>query len=352
MAATKLDGVLIRGIAAAVPNTEQSVENLAGTFGGEVVAKTRDSTGVRSMRIAGPRQCASDLCFTAAKNLLAELEWSPESVGLVVFVSQTPDYILPATSNILQHRLGLTKECLAIDLSQGCSGYVTGLWTAASLCRTVTPTRTLLLVGDTPTKFVREDDLATRVLFGDAGSATALEAVSDAPALHFLGGSDGGGASQLIVSGGGFRNLRSEGCQSPWGQGALEMNGAEIFAFTSREVPQLVKGVIASAGWTSTEADLLVLHQANKFLLDHLSRKIKFPGRVPISLDRFGNTSSASIPLTIADACAKTQPLGRAVLAGFGVGYSWAAAACDLSHARILPVMSTDEAFDPQAGRT
>ena len=282
--------------------------------------------------------CTSDLCFAAADRLLSDLGWPRDSVDALIFVSQTPDYRLPATACTLQQRLRLSKRCAAFDIGLGCSGHVYGLWVASSLIAAGGAKRALLLTGDTSTYFCSPLDRSVALLFGDAGTATAIEADAAAPPMHFVLGTDGSGRDNLIVPAGGFRRphapdtaVRAAGDDGNSRSAEdLFMNGAEIFTFTLREVPPLITAVLDGAGWSKDDVDAFVFHQANQFMLQHLAKRLKLPKeKFVLAMEEFGNTSSASIPLALSVRLAR--PLGeracKTVLAGFGVGYSWAAVA-------------------------
>jgi 3-oxoacyl-[acyl-carrier-protein] synthase-3 len=280
----------------------------------------------------------------ASEGLLAQLGWDPASIDVLIFVSQSADFVIPATACALQARLGLAS-CLAFDVNLGCSGYVYGLWTAASLLRSLTvtgrPARALVLAGDISTSKLLPGDRGTVPLFGDAGSATALELDPEAGPIYGLFGTDGTGADHLIVRAGGVREplLPPETPHAPdvadklYRDARLHLNGTEVFNFTLRRVPELISGILDTAGTTAEAIDYFVLHQANAFMLSHLRKKAKLPEeKVPVAMEGYGNTSSASIPLTIADKLA-SQVSGstqRMVLMGFGVGWSWGALALDL----------------------
>lgn len=281
-------------------------------------------TGVETRYFVGTGQTAGDLCLGAAKRLLDRLHWQPGSVSAIIFVSQTPDQRLPATACRLHGALGLSPTCQAFDVSLGCSGYVYGVWLAAALINAGCG-RILLLAGDTSSRMVDPADRSTALLFGDAGSATGIEADRAAPPAYFVLGTEGAGAGHIAVAGGGFRD--------PDGSEALIINGSEVFGFTLRAVPKLIRSTLEQAGQKIEDIDIFALHQANRFMLRHIARKLDIaPERAPINIDRFGNTSSASIPLLLCTDCAErlTQAPQRVMLAGFGVGFSWGAACFQL----------------------
>lgn len=338
------------GIAAAVPGPKADVQ-AEGSVTAADLSKVVASTGVKARHVAPAQVCASDLCQAAAERLLAALGWARESIDLLVFVTQTPDYVLPASACSLHGRLGLSKSCAAFDVNLGCSGYVYGLSIVGAHLQSGAAKRALLLVGDTISKLVSSEDRSVAYLFGDAGSATALEYSSDAAPIRFITGSDGTGAAHLEVPAGMFRKPSSEQTRMATArQGGnvrsdehLAMNGPEIFNFTIREVPPMISGAMASASWTADDVDGFVLHQANRFMLDYLVKRMKLPpAKVAFALESFGNTSSASIPVAICDALRGRLLQGPAklVLAGFGVGFSWASAAVQLDTPHIEPIIS------------
>jgi len=338
MASFILRNSAIRGIASAVPAATEGLDDLSRVFGKEEAQKIAQTTGVFSRHIARSDQCASDLCFHAALKLLEALDWDKDSIDVIIFVSTTPDYYTPATSCVLQGRLEISKNCAAFDIPLGCSGYIYGLWNAASSIA-AGGKRVLLMVGETSSKFASPLDKSTMPLFGDAGTATAIEFEKDRE-MYFELGTDGNGYKHLIVPAGGFRQRHSavtanrtirEGGNIRSDEEVF-MNGAEIFTFILREVPAVLKKVLASAKWNIEDVDAFVLHQANRFINQFLLKKMKLrPDRVPYSLEEFGNTSSASIPLTISHALRQLMQKEetRLVLCGFGVGLSWGAVALE-----------------------
>ena len=338
MATVRWSGIRLAGMWAAVPAAVGTVEDLAGRFGETEARKIAESTGVAERRLAGPTLCASDLCCEAGRNLLRDLAWAPSSVDALIFVSQTADYALPATACCLQQRLGLASSCAAFDVSLGCSGYMYGLWLAGSLLNSGAAKRVMLLVGDTITRLVSPFDRSAAPLFGDAGTATALECdAGNTRSWTFALGTDGAGREHLIAPAGRLRMPSSDETRRRTEREGgnirsdedLFMDGAEVFAFTQRIVPKLVNGVLSAAGKTPSDIDHVVFHQANEFMLRFLARKIGVPAdKVALGLKRFGNTTSPSIPLAMVtelEAALRSAPV-TVLLAGFGVGWSWGAA--------------------------
>lgn len=322
--ALSVSGVVLRGVTCALPKRCVGNDEFAGRWGEAAVAEVTAMTGVTTRYWSDPMQTAGDLCLAAAERLLERLNWARGSVDALIFVTQTPDQRMPATACSLHGRLGLAPHCQAFDVGLGCSGYVYGVWLAAAMiaagCR-----RVLLLAGDTSSRFLDPSDRSTALLFGDAGSASALESVEGAPATHFVLGTDGGGAPHLAIEGGGFR-LPAGGRAA---NEMLVMDGGEVFGFTLRAVPALIRTMLERTGRAVAEIDVFALHQANRFMLRHIAKKLGIAGdRMPINIDRYGNTSSASIPLLLSTDLAPRLTAGPSdvLLAGFGTGFSWGAA--------------------------
>ena len=314
------------------------VENasLYESFGETEVNKMSKMTGIQSRPVTDDKTCTSDLCYCAAKKLLGSLKISPDSIDALIFVSQTPDYILPPTGHILHERLGLATHAAVFDVNLGCSGYTYGLWLASSLLQGQI-NRVLLLVGDTCSKFTSDQDRSTFPLFGDAGAATIVEKDTNAGSAHFVLGSDGAGAKNLMIKAGGFRDPRRgpalERIEGDDGNlrrdDELFMNGQEVFTFTLNRVSPLVSELLEYSNNQIENVDHFVFHQANEFMLKHLAKKAGIPDeKMPLNMENFGNTSSASIPLTICQKLKNNLTTEKPKLAmfGFGVGLSWGAA--------------------------
>jgi 3-oxoacyl-[acyl-carrier-protein] synthase III len=290
------------------------------------------TTGIRERRVAEQNVTCSDLCYASAKNLLDKFDCAAE-IDLVLFVSQSPDYFLPATSVLLQHRLALKKDCLAFDINLGCSGYIYGLSVAANMLQSGQLKKVLLLVGDKSTTSSSPLDKSTYPLFGDAGTATLIEHNKNSDSWHFNLQSDGSGKDAIIIEHGQCRNpfdatLADMVYIEPGISRAkkhLALNGSDVFNFALREVAANINSLSEHSHISKEEIDYFVFHQANKLINESIRKKLKVAAeKVPYSIEKFGNTSSASIPLTICHSL-KEELKGRKriLLSGFGVGYSW-----------------------------
>lgn len=347
MAELRFKGIGIHSIAACVPPGIEYNKDLDYLIPEEEITKTINSIGIRERRIAAKDVCASDLCFRAAEQLLKDNDIERSSISALIFVSQTSDYHQPATAPILQHRLGLENTTLSFDVNLACSGYVYGLSIAYSFCSQMGCDKVLLLVGETMSKITSDYDKESKPLFGDAGTATLIEK-GDYGDSFFSLNSDGSGAGIMMIPEGGFRHPSSiesfeyqEDSKGNRRNGLqFRMDGMDVFNFGMRVEPKDIKSLVTSAGLTMNDIDLLIYHQANKFMTDFFTKRLKFSTeKTPYSLDRFGNTSSASIPLTIVSELKHKYPVReRVILSGFGAGLSWGSVLLDLSHCNISEI--------------
>lgn len=339
---TSLSHLRLAGIAVEIGSEKRRLMDEVALYGGDPaqVERIARTVGLETRSVAPPGVTALDLCTQASRRLLAAMDVDPTSLDAVVFVTQTPDHSQPANANLLHGRLGLSKSAVAFDLSQGCSGFVYGLHYAGMLCAHGAA-RVLLCCGDTLSRLVNPRDRSVAPLFGDAGSAVLLERTGKGAPWHFSLGSDGSGSAAIRVPAGGARQPIRPGEPLPETTdaegnvrhaGNLAMNGAEVFNFSLREPPAAITQVMAAAGWDVASVDSLVLHQANRFILQTLGKRLGFPAdKVPVaSLARHGNLSAASIPAALAEELGPrlASPL-RLVLCGFGVGLSWGAVALE-----------------------
>jgi 3-oxoacyl-[acyl-carrier-protein] synthase-3 len=325
---TCFDRIRITGVAAALPDQILPLHCLSDVFGVHDVERIIASTGISSVRLAGSLS-TGDLCEAASRRLIQELEIDGSTIDAIVLVTQTPDMLMPATSVLLQHRLGLSSQCLAFDINYGCSGYVYGLLQAALLLQSSGCRRVLLCTGDVTTKLLHPDDRHVRMVFGDAGSATLLEKGTDS--IDILIETDGGGAGHLNTplsyEDGEMRHASSAQV------GHLHMDGTAIMGFALDRVPKLIDALLVKRGETLEDVGCFLLHQANRFMLNYLRKLLRVPTeKLPIAIHETGNTGPASIPLLMSFLNGRL-PAGRerSLLCGFGVGLSVGVASTDLS---------------------
>lgn len=318
-----------------LPETVVTNEELASQFqGGWTAEKILEKTGIAERHIAAREECASDLAVKAVTKLFNAGACKSEDVDYLLFCTQAPDYFLPTTACLLQHKLGIPTRAGALDFNLGCSGFIYGLGLAKGLIESGQAHNILLITGETYSKFINPLDRSVRTLFDDAAAVTLIKAAADGPPSigPFVYGSDGAGANHLIVPEGGLRRPLSGAPESEDEFGNRRspanpyMNGPEIFAFTVKVVPELVKEQLIRSGKTLDDFDLIIFHQANQYMLDHLRRKLKIPPeKYLIAMRGCGNTVSSTIPIAIKDGveAGRLRPGNVVMLVGFGVGYFW-----------------------------
>lgn len=356
MAFLEVKNVRIAGIAAGVPKHVASVldannhDSLAEGTSAEDFVK---STGVKERRVS-QKFTTSDLCCAAAEKLIIDLNWDKNEIDAIIFVSQTADYILPATSCIIQERLKLSKECYATDIALGCSGWVYGLSSAVSLMSTGCIKKVLLMAGDAK----KRAESPTDPLFGHAGTVTALEYVDGIEGFKFHFGTDGSGYDAIITPDGGSRNqVSAKSFEQYEFEGKMmhrmqtRMKGMDVFSFGISTAPKTVKKLAERFGLDYLDADYFVFHQANMKMNSMITKKLKLPQeKVPSCMYNFGNTSSASIPLTIVTQLKDKfeQKPTKFICCGFGVGLSWGTVAFETNNVVISNLVELDEDMEVQ----
>lgn len=351
MSVFTVNNISIKAMAACVPkNTEHNKDyDLLTEAERDLLIKT---TGIESRRVAPESLCTSDMCLESANAIIEKLKINRNEIDVLVFVSQTLDYFLPATGIILQNRLGLPKSTMAFDLVLGCSGYVYGLSVISSLLSSGRMKKGLLLVGDKSTFSITKSDKSTYPLFGDAGTATYLEYDENASPLHFNLQSDGEGFDAIIIPDGGTRNRENEKSLVPveYEKGIVRsrrnlwLDGLKVFNFSLREVAPNVKALLDFNNETVDDYDYYVFHQANKLMNESIRKKLKIPAeKFPYTLGKYGNTSSASVPLTIVSELAgKSNTKMNLLLSAFGVGLSWGSVSITNAEFEIIPLIETN----------
>jgi 3-oxoacyl-[acyl-carrier-protein] synthase III len=321
-----------------LPKRAVSTRELSTEFPEWSVEKIDEKTGIRDRHIAAAGECSSDLAVAAARKLFDSGACSPADIDYVMLCTQSPDYFVPTTACVLQERLGMPVTCGALDFNLGCSGFVYGLGLAEGLITSGQAKNILLLTAETYSKFLHPRDRSVRTIFGDAAAGTLLRAVDAAQPLlgPFVYGTDGRGAPNLIVPSGGMRQPRtSETAVAIEDESGnvrsaenLFMDGPEIFNFTLNAVPKSVNALLERANLSLDAIDLFVFHQANRYMLDHLRKRLKIPvEKFQISMAHCGNTVSSTIPIALENALAegRLKPGSIVMLVGFGTGYSWGA---------------------------
>lgn len=333
MAYLSLPNVEIKGISACVPRNIES-NRTADLIPEDERDKLIETTGIVEKRVAEEGVCTSDLCYEAAKRLIQELGWNAAEIDALVFVTQTPDYIVPATACILQDKLGLSKECIAFDVNMGCSGWVYGMNICGSMLSSGSLNKVLLLCGDTISRTQSHLDKTSYPLFGDAGSCTAIEYKKDASGFKIHLGTDGSDYKAIIIPDGGYRNPVTEDSlkYKDYGDGKIMtrlhgmMDGMSVFSFAIAKAPKSIKGLCQKYDIDFEAIDAFVLHQANKMIVETIRKKLKVnTDKIPCSMEFFANSASGTIPVTLVTQmkgklCNSSQKL---IGCAFGVGLSW-----------------------------
>lgn len=325
----------IKGISYYLPKEVVTNEKLSELFPEWSVQKIADKVGIKNRYIVDADQCASDLAVEATTKLFSELNIAPESIDFLLLCTQSPDYFLPTTACLLQHRLGIPTTAGALDLNLGCSGFIYGLSLANSLIKAGEAKNVLLITAETYSKFIDNRDKGNRTIFGDAAAACLIVDSEQEKLSAFVYGTDGSGGQNLIVKYGGMRNRNAaeaeEDCLDEESgllhrKGTLEMKGAEIFNFTIKVVPSTANAILEKAGLTIDDITLFIFHQANRYILEHIRKKMGIPeDKFYYYMEDCGNTVSSTIPIALHHAL-KEKNLNQGdkiMLLGFGVGYSW-----------------------------
>lgn len=346
MVFSKFDDVKIAAIAAAVPQNVIDIEAKLNDpeEDPKFIKQFMKNTGIKAKRRCGFEQTASDFSYAAAKQIMDAGYFTSDEVGVLINITQTPDYRTPSTAMLIQKRLGLSKNCLVFDINLGCSGFVYGVSLAASILKTSNATKALVTVGDTlargrkHVKMKRSSN--TGLLFGDASAAILLEK-----------GSENGFCSALMSDGTGHKALSSpyNGWRHPVGPESIPGDDIAVFNFTISEVPAILKEYMEVTGTDTDNYDGLVLHQANMMILKNIAKRVGMPmDKVPVCLDRFGNTSGCSVPLAIVDKYGKDEDdkVVNLLTSSFGIGLSWGVVGFEINTKDVLPLIETNETYD------
>ncbi len=344
-----IKGIKIEAVAVGVPDRWLSLEEQFGFEGSGIDEKTlkkvKKNIGIEGRFVSNAKQTNSDWCYAAAEKILTEKKVDRNKVGVMVYISQTADYRQPATAMVIQHRLQVGEDCIVFDVNLGCSGFVCGLNIVGSIMMQSDVQYGLLMCGETAAREKIPGDRAVpdteKILFGDAGSATLLVKDESAPDMYFYSKSDGNRFRALIDPWGFYRNPIQV-------KEVKAMDGVAVFNFSTEEAPELINGLMEKMHTTADDYDYLVLHQANKLIMQQIDKKTGFPKEKSLkSIDKFGNTSSASIPTALVNNLADSdRGTSRFLMSGYGIGLSWSVVDCYIDEKDILPLIETDEYFE------
>ena len=350
----KFQGIGISAMAGAVPS--HIIENLKYTefFPQDQVNEVVEKVGVYERRFADAATCSSDLCFAAAQKLFADNDIDRSEIDLLVFISQTQDYRMPATACTLQHRLGLSNSCVAFDINLGCSAFIYGMSVVYSMMQSSGLRKALILDGETRSKVYGPRDRRSAFIFGDGGVAALVERNEKYGETTLSLNSDGSRADLIMIKAGGYRHPSTpetlkERVVDEYGNMRSEeqgyMKGGDVFNFVIREIPRDLKKTLAESGKTVEELDYIVFHQANNFINSYIAKKMKLDvEKIPHTIEKFGNTSSVSVPLTIvSELRGKLDGKKTLMLSAFGVGMTWASAIASFVDTKISEIVEVRE---------
>lgn len=346
----KFNGIGISAMAGAVPS--HVIENLKYTefFPEDQVKEVVDKVGVLERRFADAETCSSDLCFAAAQKLILDNNIDRSEIDLLIFISQTQDYRMPATACTLQHRLGLNNSCIAFDVNLGCSAFIYGMSVAYSMMQTGAIRKALILDGETRSKVYGPRDRRSAFIFGDGGIAALVEKNEKFGETTLSLNTDGSRADLIMIKAGGYRHPSTpetlkERVVDEYGNMRSEeqgyMKGGDVFNFVIREIPRDIKKTIAEAGKTVEDIDYFCFHQANNFINAFIAKKMKLDvNKIPHTIEKFGNTSSVSVPLTIVSELKdKMEGQKTLMMSAFGVGMTWATGIVSFADTKISDIV-------------
>lgn len=353
MAIIQFSGIGIVAMSAAVPRRVVKGREYTEYWSAQEANDIVNKTGIEERRFSDEETCSSDLCFAAAEKLITDNNLNREEIDLLVFISQTPDYRMPATSVILQHRLGLSSKTIAFDITLGCSAFMYGLSVVYGMMQGGGIRKALLLDGETRSKVYSPRDRRSAFLFGDGGIAALIEKDDRFGTSTFSLNSDGSLAELIMIPAGGYRHMSSaetvvEKVVDEFGNMRSDeqgyMRGGDVFNFVIREVPRDIKNTLSFVGKTVDDFDYIVFHQANNFINSYIAKKLKLdPERIPSTIAKFGNTSSVSVPITIvSELRGKLNGRKHLLLSAFGVGMTWATGVFDLVDCNISEIVEVE----------
>ena len=350
-------GIEIAGMACSVPDNYVTVDSFKTVFGEEIPRKFSAGTGIKGMYKALPEQTASDLAYAAAENLLNKTAIDRSEIGLMVLVTQSPDYRRPSSASVVQKRLNLSVDCSSMEINLGCSGFIYGIQAVMSLLNSSDTQYALLLLGETASKLVDPHDKAIVMMYGDAGAAILLKKTDKNVSTTTLLRSDGSRFKSIILPAGGFRDMNpphgrficSDGIERSLYD--IYMDGTSVFSFSITDVPKALTDYLEYTNTTTSDYDSFVMHQANEFIIKQIIRKLKLNKElVPVSLDCYGNTGGISIPLTLCDAYGNAKNTGkrimRILMCGFGIGLSWGVTSMEIDLDNVFPIELTSDYYD------
>lgn len=345
MLGKRFQGVKIGGVACAVPDNMLTADSFRERFGDAAVKRFVSTTGIETRYISTGEQTASDLCYAAANALMKKKGLTGNDIDAIILITQTPDYYRPSTAYVLHHRLHIKQDCIVYDINLGCSAFIAGVYTVAGLVESGTVERALVLIGDAGTlSEATDDDISFNMMFGDSGSAILVERGEGV--IEGMLRSSGEDFRTIIIPAPGARFPGAGMHDAP--QYEKKMSGDDVFLFTITKVPKLFKEYYSFFGHSADDFDYYILHQANMMIINQIAKKLKLANeKVPISLNKYGNTDGASIPVTLVDLCEKIGGNRKLnlITSGFGIGLSWGVLSFEINSLDVLPMIFTNDYY-------
>lgn len=342
-------GVEIKAISACVPKNKIGNDSFGNLLSPKEIRVFEKTVGILERRWANSNVTASDLGFEAAVNLFEKYKINKEEIDCLIFLSQTPDYKIPFTSNILQHKLGLKQATLCLDINAGCAGFIQGLSTSFAIAKTIKKGKVLFIVAETLSKILSNKDRSTTMLFGDGAAAVLIENTGDLEKKSFFNFfSDGNNADAIKIPDGGYRNgITSESFIETEDEKGnvknslnLAMDGPRVFDFTLREIAPSIEDLLEKANIKKSNIDYFLLHQSNQFIIKQIAAKLEVESeKMLLNIANFGNTSGVSIPLLICSNYEKSEKSKTVLMSGYGSGLNWGNSILNLSSAKIFPII-------------
>ena len=353
MSSSSFEDIKISGMACAVPKDPIYTEYYKKYFSDSEVEQFIETSGVRTRYITGEKQTASDLCYVAAKKIMEHKGYTGDDIDACIFITQMPDYAMPATAFVLHKRLELKENCVVFDINLGCSAFPNGVSIVSSMIKSGLINRGLLLIGDSHSYCFKDEEKLSHdnMLFGDCGSACIIENITknnqeeNDCVINSIIKSDGSGFDAIITTG---PTVDGRIPYDGYNLSFSYMNGVDVFLFAITKVPKLFKEFCKKFNCSSEDFDYFIFHQANVMILDQLEKRLKLPKeKVPRSIERYGNTDGATVPLTIVDLCERENIPDKIkfAAAAFGIGLSWGIISFEMDKKDILPVIYTDDYY-------
>lgn len=340
-----LNNIKISAISCSLPTKKTRAEDYVGHFSEKKIKRFLNTAGVKERYIGNGKQTAADLCFSAALNIFEETNITKEEIDVLIFITQNPDYKTPSTAFVLQKRLGLSRNCICFDVNMGCTAFLHGVYIAASMISAGQAGKAMVLIGDAHLVHAQTEDTAETMMFGEAGAAVVLEKGTDDIIMDLFSDGDG---FDIIMNACGER-FQTADDKPDVDTYKYYMDGGAVFNFSVTKVPEAIHHFCKTNKRELNDFDKIVLHQANVFILKHIANELGVSEeQIAISMDRYGNTNGASIPVTIVDMVEQDKDLPDKMdllLSGFGIGLSWGVMSAKIEKSAVLPFIYSDNYY-------